>query len=84
METVNIPKEEYLLMKKKIKKLENMISILDDDNFLEKLNFTYNFFFYNQNNKQSVISIKRGSAKNIITDIADDFDAPLEDFNEYM
>ena len=27
---------------------------------------------------------KAGSAKGLITYIADDFDAPLEDFNEYM
>ena len=30
------------------------------------------------------ISLKRGSAKDIITYMADDFDAPLDDFKEYM
>ena len=30
------------------------------------------------------ISLKRGSAKNIVTYIAEDFDEPLEDFQEYM
>ena len=32
----------------------------------------------------SKISLKRGSAKNIITFIADDFTSPLEDFKDYM
>jgi hypothetical protein len=31
-----------------------------------------------------VVSIKRGSAKHLITFIADDFNAPLEDFKDYM
>jgi hypothetical protein len=30
------------------------------------------------------LSLKRGSAKNIITYIADDFTAPLDDFKDYM
>jgi hypothetical protein len=30
------------------------------------------------------VSLKRGSAKNIITFIADDFTAPLDDFKDYM
>lgn len=30
------------------------------------------------------LSLKRGSAKNIITFIADDFTAPLDDFKDYM
>lgn len=32
----------------------------------------------------ATISLKRGSAKNIVTYIADDFDEPLDDFKEYM
>ena len=30
------------------------------------------------------LSIKRGAGKNIITSIAEDFDEPLDDFQEYM
>ncbi len=30
------------------------------------------------------VSIKRGSAKHLITFIADDFNAPIEDFKDYM
>ena len=36
------------------------------------------------NKKDTPISLKRGSAKNIVTYIAEDFDEPLEDFQEYM
>ncbi len=36
-------------------------------------------------NKDSpIVSIKRGSAKQFITFIADDFNVPLEDFKDYM
>lgn len=34
--------------------------------------------------KDGMVSLKRGSANNIITYIAKDFDEPLEDFKEYM
>jgi hypothetical protein len=30
------------------------------------------------------VSLKRGSAKDMITYIAEDFDAPLDDFKDYM
>jgi hypothetical protein len=34
--------------------------------------------------RKNVVSLKRGSAKNIITFMADDFNAPLADFEDYM
>jgi hypothetical protein len=30
------------------------------------------------------VSLKRGSAKGMITYIAEDFDAPVDDFKEYL
>ena len=85
--TVTIPEREYLNLKSQINKLQKKIALLQDKDFLSKLNLAYHFF----NNfalpsitNHQVVSIKRGSAKQIITYMADDFTAPLPDFQNYM
>jgi hypothetical protein len=83
METVTIPKHEYIEMQMKTNELTQKLALLQDQEFLSKLELAYHFFIQVKNksptNDQSV-SIKRGSAKQIITYIADDFTAPLPDF----
>jgi hypothetical protein len=38
----------------------------------------------NNQNKEKRIPLKFGAGKHLITFVADDFDEPLEDFEEYM
>ncbi len=87
IKTVTIPESEYINLQFKINELQQKIALLQDNEFLSKLNSAYHFFinFANlpETNKESV-SIKRGSAKQIITYIADDFTAPLQDFQDYI
>ena len=85
MKTVTIPENEYLQMRQNIVDLEKKMDLLVDDDFIKKLNLACQLF---QMKKfllgDGRISLKRGSAKGIITYIADDFDEHLEDFNNYM
>ncbi len=80
METVTIPKHEYIEMQIKTNEFTKKLALLQDQEFLSKLELAYHFFIQVKNqsptNDQSV-SIKRGSAKQIITYIADDFTAPF-------
>lgn len=86
MKTVTIPEQEYVSMQQTINELKAQIALLRDQEFLKKLTFAYHYFCQEKDNgnTQKRISLKRGSAKGIITYIAKDFDAPLEDFEEYM
>jgi ABC-type phosphate/phosphonate transport system ATPase subunit len=87
METITIPKQEYIEMQSKINELTKKLALLQDQEFLSKLELAYRFFIHakktSPTNHQPV-SIKRGSAKQIITYIADDFTAPLPDFRDYL
>lgn len=86
MKTITISEQEYLNMQQTIRELRTKIALLQDQEFLKKLAFAYHYFYQEKSNgsTQTRISLKRGSAKDIITYIADDFDAPLDDFKEYM
>jgi len=77
MKTVTIPEQEYLNLQQTIHELRTKIALLEDQEFLQKLALAYQYFCKEKNNgKAHRISLKRGAAKNIITYIADDFDAP--------
>jgi len=87
METVTIPKHEYIEMQRKTNELTQRIALLQDQEFLSKLESAYHFFIQIKNNSPTdyqPVSIERGSAKQIVTYIADDFTAPLPDFRDYM
>ncbi|EDN66757.1 hypothetical protein BGP_1748 [Beggiatoa sp. PS] len=87
METVTIPKHEYIGMQIKINELTQKLALLQDQEFLSKLDSAYHFFMTKKNQSPTnyqPVSIKRGSAKQIITYIADDFTAPLPDFRDYL
>ncbi|MEN8119926.1 MAG: hypothetical protein ABFS35_06250 [Bacteroidota bacterium] len=85
MNTITIPEAEYFNMQKKIEELQAKISLLQDDKFMNKLMIAYKYFVIQAKNiPSSQVSLKRGSAKDIITYVAEDFTAPLEDFNNYM
>ena len=72
-------------MQKKIEELQTKISLLQDSEFINKLMLAYKYFT-NQlpNNLKPKTPIKRGSAKDVITYIADDFTESLEEFKDYM
>jgi hypothetical protein len=75
MATISISQEEFNLLQAKVKDLEEKVMILlssKSDNEKPK------------QSSKNTIPFKRGSAKGIITFIADDFDAPLEDFKDYI
>jgi hypothetical protein len=87
MEMVTIPKHEYLEMQTKTHELTQKLALLQDQDFLSKLESAYHFFIHVKNKSPThsqPVSIKRGSAKQIITYIADDFTAPLSDFKDYL
>jgi hypothetical protein len=75
MATKNISQKEFELLQAKVLDLEEKVmDLLSNKSDNEKPKQASKF----------AIPFKRGAAKNIITYIADDFDAPLEDFKEYM
>ena len=87
VKTVTIPESEYINLQFKINELQHKIDLLQDSEFLSKLDSAYRFFINCANvptNNHQQVSIKRGSAKQIITYIADDFTAPLQDFQDYI
>ncbi len=85
MKTITIPENEYLQMRHTIDRLKKQSELLLDKSFMEKLSAAYRLFFEKEMSVETDtarLSLKRGSGKGIITYIADDFDAPLEDFRE--
>ena len=85
MDTITIPEAEYFNMQKKIEELQAKVSLLQDGEFMDKLMIAYKYFIIQTANiPNSYISLKRGSAKDVITYIAEDFPAPLDDFKNYM
>ncbi len=75
-------------MKQQIVDLNEKIKYLQDENFiliakqLLQLNNFINLFYKKQFNKNSV-PFKFGAAKELIK-ISDDFNDPLQEFNEYI
>ena len=86
MKTVTIPEEEYVHMQQTIHTLKAQVILLQDQEFLKKLAFAYHALYQGKASEDTLppISLKRGSAKEIIPFIAEDFDEPLDDFKEYM
>ncbi|PIY12569.1 MAG: hypothetical protein COZ18_01785 [Flexibacter sp. CG_4_10_14_3_um_filter_32_15] len=88
MKTVTIPEEEYLALKQTINELQEKVNLLKDEEFIKKIQRTYQLFIASKENQIdkeiSHLSLKRGSGKDVIRNISDDFDAPLDDFKEYM
>ncbi len=82
METIAIPKDEYFAMKQQIAELNEKIKYFQDENFMKQLNSFINLFYHKQLNNNSV-QFKFGAAKDFIK-ISDDFNEPLQEFNEYM
>ena len=72
-------------MQQTIRELRVKIALLQDQEFLQKLALAYQYFCQAKDTgaTHTRISLQRGSAKDIITYIADDFDAPSDDFKEY-
>jgi len=85
MKTITISEKEYNNMQNSILELNKKLELLQDSEFIKKLEIAYRYFLqYNKSQKhQDKISIKRGSAKKIITYIANDFTEPISDFKEY-
>lgn len=86
MKMITIPEDDYLLIQRTIKDLKNQAEQMQYFDFAEKLSLTYHLVLKKKANageKTNKISLKRGAGKDIITYMAEDFDAPLEDFKEY-
>ncbi len=88
MKNITISEKEYLALKQTINELQEKISLLKDEEFIKKLQRTYQLFVTSTDSKINEeipnLSIKRGSGKDVIRIVSDDFDAPLDDFKEYM
>jgi len=72
MLTVSLPEVEYVALQRKINDLEKKVALLQDEQFIQKLSWAYQFFLTPPKNKSTdlpveKVSIKRGSGKNIIT-----------------
>ena len=85
MKTVTIPENEYLQMQQTISRLQQQLRLLQEQLQRyptverDELQPMSPFSPYHQ-----PVSIKRGSAKAIITYLAEDFTAPLPDFQDYI
>jgi hypothetical protein len=88
MKMITIPELEYLQLQQTISILQQQLSLFQDQDFVSKLNLAYQLFLIQKpmpiDDIIPQISIKRGSAKQLITYVADDFTDPLEDFQNYM
>ncbi len=86
MKTVTISEAEYNKLQQNIIEIQKKLELLQDKELLTKLDLVYKYFF--QTEKGSItkerVSLKRGSAKKIITYISDDFTAPVNDFKDYI
>jgi Protein of unknown function (DUF2281) len=88
METITIPKSEYMQMQQAITTLQQQLNLAQDSEFIKKMMLAYQVFVVDkpvlpmQDDKR--LPLKRGAGKHVITYMADDFDAPLEDFKDYM
>lgn len=88
MKNIVISENDFFKLQQAITELRQKLYTLQDRSFIEKINIVYQYI--NESKSKSVekstdtLSIKRGAAKHLITFIADDFNAPLDDFKEYM
>lgn len=82
MATLSSIEIENQALKAEINKLKTQLSLLQDQEFLGKLNLAYSAFGVAAPNEASAEAIAwaPGAAKHMVSFIADDFDAPLEDF----
>ncbi|OFX25662.1 MAG: hypothetical protein A2033_12460 [Bacteroidetes bacterium GWA2_31_9] len=86
MKNISLSEKEYNNLQQTIAELQQKLSMFQDKSFMEKINVVYQYISLGKPiaiNENS-LSIKRGSAKHIISYIADDFNAPLDDFKDYM
>jgi hypothetical protein len=91
MKTISIQEADYYSMQQKIAELETKVNLLQNDEFMRNLQLAYQFFVLNKQDRktettqnETQVSLKRGSGKQLITFMSEDFDEPLSDFNEYM
>jgi hypothetical protein len=88
MKMITIPELEYLQLQQTISVLQQQLSLFQDKDFISKLNMAYQLFLMQKTmplqDATLKVSIKRGGAKQFIPYIADDFTAPLQDFQDYM
>ncbi len=90
MTTISISENEYNLLQQKIINLEKKVELLQEQQFIQKLNLAYQIFYESTFYKsisytfpEQRISMKRGAGKDIVTYMADDFDDPLDDIKDY-
>jgi len=85
MKTITVPESEYIQMGQTVENLQQQLKLLQDQLkwclASQQLDQQPTVPFSNFNQP---VSIKRGSAKAIITYIAEDFTAPLSDFQDYI
>ena len=85
MKTITIPSREYLQMQQTVDQLQQQLQWLQDQ---LKSHLIYQRvsqpLTIPPSHSKPPVSIKRGSATAIITYFAEDFTAPLPDFQDYM
>ena len=88
METVSIPKADYQLYQQQLAIYQQRLNYQNDKEFWYGLNNVVYLFGSPPPPAEAPVverlPLKRGSGRHVITHIADDFDAPLDDFKDYM
>jgi len=86
METIVLPQYEYLSMKQQIAELQEKNFLLQDRIFIDKFNRFIDLSYKEQRyKKREFVSLpfKFGAGKGLIQ-IADNFNDPIEEFNDYL
>ena len=88
MKMITIPELEYLQLQQTVSVLQQQLKLFQDQDFMSKLNMAYQLFLIQKpvpmNDVTPHVPLKRGSAKQFIPYMADDFTAPLDGFQDYM
>jgi len=77
MKTVTIPEHEYLQLRQAIEHSQQQLNLLQKQLRVHRI-------LPSLGQSSEPVSLRRGSAKTIITYLADDFTAPLQDFEDHL
>ncbi len=89
MQTITISEQEYLQMKQTIQSLQLQLALLQDIDFVQKLQLFLQLLATPLQTEQDIFEQEKplpfrfGAAKGLLN-VRDDFNEPIEEFNEYI
>jgi hypothetical protein len=78
METISVPKNEFNDLQNELLALKKQIQKLQDNHFIDKLEWAYHFF--NSTENSSKLPLKRGAGIGLISKIPANFNDEFLDF----